>query len=466
MKSSAVLRATLFCVLAILSIPAHATYPTLTGGSGTFSESGTCSPGGSYSDSGDFTITFSNQTPENPYVDVTISATDGLFSGYGYFISTSQLQIYVSGTNSDGTYSVFVLDMTISGSSFTASYSGVDYEDSSMSVPICSFTGTGSGTLNTTIINPATATPNEILNNTATLNQVVSTFVTTLNTRIQNAFRGRAGFKRVADGVMYDTGKNAGDENPNITGAWGSWSHSTFENDFFRTAYDGDRDIFMGGVDFATTEDVIVGFSVAYENANIDTDFNNGQADSSGYTVAPYVGVVINDTWSFDISGGFSSLDTDQSRNGGAITSEVDTERLFASINSNGFTQIDRWFLTGRVGALHARSTDDQFTESNGIVVAGRTNKLSQFQLGGEAAYELGAWEPYIGGTYSYDMTATNQELSAGPQPSNHDSDFLLSTGVRFYSKEGLTMSLGYDKRFGRDDYDEETVTFNARWDF
>jgi outer membrane autotransporter protein len=237
--------------------------------------------------------------------------------------------------------------------------------------------------------------------------------------------------------------------------------------------------MFMGGVDFATADNVIVGVSLAYEDADVDTAFSNdptgvvvnyGAASSNGYTIAPYVGIVLDDTWNIDISGGVSSIDTDQNRNNGTITSSVDTDRLFASVNLNGFKQIDRWFVTGRVGALYAESEDDQYTESNGAVVAGRKNKLSQFQLGGEAAYEMGEWEPYIGGTYRYDMTATNTELTntgvAGDQPSNDDSDFMLSAGVRFYSKEGLTMSLGYDKLYGRDDYDEETVMFNARWDF
>ena len=63
-------------------------------------------------------------------------------------------------------------------------------------------------------------------------------------------------------------------------------------------------------------------------------------------------------------------------------------------------------------------------------------------------------------------MTADDVTLTAGPQPENDHSDFLLSTGFRYFSKEGLSITFAYDKRFGREDFDEDTFTLNARWDY
>jgi hypothetical protein len=417
-------------------------------------------------DLGSFNIIFFN-ADESGFVEASFTTTDGdsLSGGEGYWygIGSPFSLTGFSGSSPDGGVdSVDLTNIVITESgSISFNYSGSNSGGFG-----CFFSGSGTGVVSTTIFNPVNTAPSAILNNTTTLNQFMSTFVTTLATRMQNVFKGTFGFKKVGNAYMYDTGMNAGEANSNITGVWGSWSHTTFENDFSRTKYDGDTDLFMGGIDFAPTENVIVGISVGFEDSEVETTFNNGRADSDGYTIAPYVGVAIDDTWSLDISGGMSSLDTSQNRNGGAITSDVDTDRLFASVNFTGFKQLDRWFLTGRLGALYAQSTDDEFTESDGTYISEQTNKLGQFQLAGEAAYELGEWEPYIGGTYSYDMTSSDIVLTAGEQPDNDHSDFLLSGGLRFYSKEGLTMSFDYNKRFGREDYDEETVSFTARWDF
>jgi len=179
--------------------------------------------------------------------------------------------------------------------------------------------------------------------------------------------------------------------------------------------------------------------------------------------------MVINDTWNWDLSGGYSNINTDQYRTSitaARITSDVDSERWFITANINGFTQRGNWLLTGRGGGMYALSKADAFVESDGTSVAEDKTKLSQVSLGGEAAYSMGEFEPYISGTYSYDLTATETTLSAGPQPDNDKSDFLLGLGVRYFSKDNLSLNAEYTNRLGRSDIDEQSISINARWDF
>ncbi len=134
---------------------------------------------------------------------------------------------------------------------------------------------------------------------------------------------------------------NAGD-NAVLYGAWTSYSYSDFENDFSRTRYDGDRHTVMAGVDISPWERTLFGVAIGWEDSNYDTDFNLGEQDTDGFTIFPYFGGLLTDTWSVDFGIGYSNLDTDQFRTDPTtntiITSSPDTDRWFGMLNLNGLT--------------------------------------------------------------------------------------------------------------------------------
>ena len=321
------------------------------------------------------------------------------------------------------------------------------------------------------IVNPEVAPSTAVTSDAATLTQVITTTTNALAGRIQSALSGLLGGgpRRVGNNYMFEanTGLAAGDTFQNI-GVWGSYAYSDFDNDFARTKYDGKRHMMFAGVDFSPRDDMVLGVSVGYEDTSIDTDFNNGKLDADGWTIAPYFGMILNDTWNIDVSAGWSEVDTDQNRNFGAITSDVDTDRWFLSANINGFTQVDNWLLTGRAGLLNAQSNDDDFTEvgTGALTVDDRTTNLTQFTIGGEAAYAMGNFEPFVSAYYNNDLHASETVLTAGRQPSNDNDDVLVGVGFRYFNDDNLSISAQYDTRQGRDDIDEDTISINARWDF
>ncbi len=306
------------------------------------------------------------------------------------------------------------ISLTFSGtlSGNTLSISG-DWED--QGPPLCS--GTFSATLTRTsadlIVDPE-VTPGSVLTTPVLLNSNVKAITGDLNTRIGDVLRGMAvGPRQTAAGFMWQgqTGLNAGDGTVNY-GAWGSYSYADFKNDFVSTAFDGHRHNVLAGFDIIPWENTVFGLAVGYEGSDIDTGFNRGNQETDGYTIAPYFGYLFTDTWSVDASVGYSRVSYDQFRTdpgiGGAhITSSPDATRWFGTLNVNGFTNWNNWLISGRIGLLHARNIQESFIESNGFFVPEFTNKLGQWNIGGEAAYSYGEFEPFVRGTYERDFSMT-----------------------------------------------------------
>jgi uncharacterized protein with beta-barrel porin domain len=265
------------------------------------------------------------------------------------------------------------------------------------------------------------------------------------------------------------TGSNAGDGMMPM-GAWFNYGRSDFDNSFATMAYDGNRDSFLGGVDIVPREDVVVGIAFGYEDSDIDTFFNQGQQETDGFTVAPYVGALINETWSVDATFGYSWLDTSQFRTvpGTAtrVNSSVDSTRWFINGNVNGYWGIGNWLLGGRTGLLWAQLDQDQFTESDSTVISGQESELGTWYIAGDVSYQWRKFEPFAGLTYEYDFQLTEQAVLTGPQPSNDDDDFLVRAGLRYFGPYGVSGNFEWYKRLDRADFDEDVYNLTVRVEF
>ena len=322
------------------------------------------------------------------------------------------------------------------------------------------------------IVNPAIA-PSTALTDQAVLNTQVTTITSDLNARISSALRGTGpGAQRTANGLMFkgESGLNAGDGAIGY-GAWISYAYSDYENDFSFTAFDGDTHSVLAGFDIAPWENTLFGIAVGYESTDIDTTFNGGNQETDGYTIAPYFGALLTDTWSVDFSFGYSNLDTDQFRIapgiGTVVTSSPDADRWFGSFNLNGLTTYGNWIIGGRMGTLYAQTDQDAFTESSGTVIAASKTELGQWNLGADVAYSYGEWEPYARASYQRDWNQTEVTLiGVNRQPSNDDDDVLVGAGIRYFGAKGISGNFEWIKRLGRNDFDEDTFAISIRAEF
>jgi hypothetical protein len=378
--------------------------------------------------------------------------------------------------NVNGTFQIVeptvTINFTFSGTLIgnTLSISGTWADDGP---PNC--TGTFSATLTRAggdvIVDPE-ITPSNVLTAPLLLNLQVKAITANLNTRIGDVLRGIAiGPRQTASGFMWQglSGLNAGDRMINY-GIWGSYSYSDFENDFVSTAFDGHRHSFLAGFDISPWENTVFGVALGYEGSDIDTGFNSGNEETDGYTIAPYAGYLLSENWSIDASVGFSWIDSDQFRTdpgtGDRITSSPSADRWFGTFNVNGFTSWRNWFFGSRIGILHAENKQESFTESDGTFRSSFTNKLSQWNIGGDVAYSFGQFEPFARVTYEHDFSMTEIAVTSGPQPSNDNDNFLFGAGLRYFGRNGLSANLEWNKRVDRDDFDEDTFSFTARMDF
>ena len=322
------------------------------------------------------------------------------------------------------------------------------------------------------IVKPSKA-PSTSIKDAGTIKSEVLGVVTPIQQHLIKSLKTDAkGFNLNPQGFLLEgeSGLNSGDIDLGNIGVWLSYNYRDVENDFAATAFESTSHTAIGGIDYSPREFWILGVAFAYEYSDTDTIFNAGNLKSDGYTVAPYLGVLLDDTWSIDASIGISSIKNDQFRTdpdtAARISSDPETDRFFAAVNINGITYYDNWILGGRIGYVFAKSVTEEFTESDTTVVGRTKTRLGQLRIGGDVAYSFGNWEPFISATYEFDQQFEKTILLSDTQPANDRDDIFMSTGFRYFNKYGVSGSFEYSKRFLREDFDEDSITVTFRYDF
>jgi hypothetical protein len=404
--------------------------------------------------------------------------TDGSFIGNG------------TDVDSLGTAAFDIKDGSTSASSFNFNFDvsdldgGVDGSGTAsgtFSSTYLMITGSGSddcnfsfsGMLNKTTVTLTEATASSSVTDSVLFNTQIQSTINDISGRIGAALGSlRATLSpRFSDNQFKlegMTGLNAGDESTIPYGIWGNYSYTDYENDLSTTAFDGTSHSFMGGIDFGIFDSAVIGVALGFENSDIDTTFNNGNQNTDSFTIAPYFGAILDDVLSVDFNVGYSKVEYDQFRTFGTtrITSTPNADRWFSALNLNAIKFIDRWVISGRVGTLFASSVIDSFTESNGTVVAENRTKVGTMSIAGEIAHSFNIYEPFLNLAYNYDFSLEEIRTASNPQPENDRDDLLLTTGVRFFEKSGITGNLEYSKRLMRADFDEDRLSLTVRVDY
>ncbi len=309
---------------------------------------------------------------------------------------------------------------------------------------------------------------------TEILKQGLAQVAVSMSNRIGSVLSGkrqRTGFKLpVSNNLLLETGTglSAGDASGNL-GVWASYGHMDIRNNFVSTAFAADMDSIVTGVDYLTPDNLLIGVALSYEKQDVVTFFNVGSQKVHGYTVAPYLGYLLNDTFSVDLTLGYSSSDIKQSRTlaGAMINGKQDSRRLFGAANLNGVTGFGNWLVTGNIGYLYAKDELRSFTESNGLLNPKSTVKLGQGRIGGELAYSFGEWEPYASVAMVRDFVTTEVQVGAGvPAPSDDRDEMQFGFGLRLFSKRGISGNAGWVTTRGRDNVDSDVYSVTLRVDF
>lgn len=230
------------------------------------------------------------------------------------------------------------------------------------------------------------------------------------------------------------------------------------------------------GADFQLSPTMAVGVSAAFDSgsgsvqsfssliaggaiaANPITTLN-----TSGYTIAPYLGWQISKEWTLDASLGIGSIKLNSSETSGKA------DRLFYGTNISYTNWSDNWQITGKGSYLHGEEKYGNMISSVGTALAGTasTNKLDQLNIGGQAGYWMnGGVMPYFGLNYASDLSrSTSSGALAGTDIGN--SAFVVSLGVNFFSlKNDLTGGIAYNQETGRTHSTNSNLAANVNYRF
>ena len=259
------------------------------------------------------------------------------------------------------------------------------------------------------------------------------------------------------------TGLAAGDAAPRL-GIWGNASYTQTDDDSIAAHSSSDLILMMLGADFKPSSNMVIGLALGYESGESDTYFNKGEKDSDGFTLAPYFAYLLNENFSFDLSGGYSWIDYDQFRtdiNANKISSSLDSNRWFVSAAFHTYKNVDAWNFTGNLSYTISKESQDAFTENSGTNIEENDTNLNTIDIGIETSYIIGIFEPYLGLSYAYDT-----EYNSIPGYDYDRDSFSTSLGSRIQWTDALSGDFVWSKVIGRDDQAEDSIMFNIRYEF
>ena len=97
---------------------------------------------------------------------------------------------------------------------------------------------------------------------------------------------------------------------------------------------------------------------------------------------------------------------------------------------------------------------------------------LGQAYIGGEIAYGLGNFEPYVHGMYRYDVSVDDGASAGGlpgafgnPQPQDPD-EVQWGLGFRYFSPSGVSAQAQWVTTVGRELFAQDSIDFLLRMEF
>ncbi len=204
---------------------------------------------------------------------------------------------------------------------------------------------------------------------------------------------------------------------------------------------------------------------------DIDTKFDSGTVETTGYGFSPYAVFTLNERVTADINAGFTSLSTDTTREGG-VTGEYDSNRYTASANLKVRHSIDKIFLTGSVGFLYINETQDAYTESNGTFVPQLDISIGQGRLSATVGYDYGKYQPYLTAQLQHEFWAPSAGViagtgaNAGASTGGDTSGYVLGGGVAFALSDTMSGTISASTTEGREAFSLYSISGRINYKF
>ena len=237
----------------------------------------------------------------------------------------------------------------------------------------------------------------------------------------------------------------------NVATKWNGWISATgnrVKNDFKNSAYDGDVDSFIGGVDYTFDQNWVAGLSLASERTDIATPYNGGSLKARSWTLAPYLSYRISNSLSLDASAGYAWGDQDINWSLGTSSRSTNQglERNFFAVNLNTDRWIGDWQLSGKAGVIRA---EEQLDANTSLLSDKVKSRLTQLKFNGRAGYWINDVMPYAALSYTRDVQQSSN-FDKLPGELKDKDGWTATLGVDFFSRNGITGGVFYASEKGR----------------
>ena len=226
-------------------------------------------------------------------------------------------------------------------------------------------------------------------------------------------------------------------------GNWSAWATpvvSTYNNNIQPYTSKGTVVIGMAGVEYNYEEILTSGVSVAVNDTNSTTTYNNGTYKTVGVTVSPYAVYQLNDYLTLNSSVGVGG--SNPNINVAGVNGTTHYNSLFGVIGISNNTQLGNFLLQPKLSYTYYIDKLASYTNGAGQYNAAYNTYLGQTQVGAQISYNtrLG-FQPFIA-AYEFINTWNSNQLAITP-PSVYPSTYRLVAGINA-SKGAFYGTVGY----------------------
>lgn len=226
-------------------------------------------------------------------------------------------------------------------------------------------------------------------------------------------------------------------------GNWSAWATpvvSTYKNNIQPYTSNGTVVIGMAGVEYNYEEILTSGVSVAVNDTNSTTTYNNGTYKTVGVTVSPYAVYQFNDYLTLNSSIGVGG--SNPNINVAGVSATTNYNSFFGVIGLSNNTQFGNFLLQPKLSYTYYIDKLGSYTNGAGQYNSAYNTYLGQTQVGAQIAYNtrLG-FQPFIA-AYEFINTWNSNQLATTP-PSVYPSTYRLVAGINA-SKGAFYGTVGY----------------------
>ena len=238
-------------------------------------------------------------------------------------------------------------------------------------------------------------------------------------------------------------------------GLWGDASGSFLRNNT-PVGFDGTSELALTGLDYLADANWVFGLTSGYTHADLSLTPSSVRRSVNGAVVGPYAAYVINPNVAIDALVNYTSLDNRLAAPAPLAGGGYHSNRVTGATELDFFGDYGGMKLTGFGGyAFSWEGGNPGAIVGNALA---NNVRYGAIRVGGEAAYPVGAFEPYVPLTFEYETTNPNDGTSR--------TALVVGAGLRYRWSETLTGGLLAETTEVKTHARDIRVGANVRWSF